>query len=95
MLPDLNFYILYLQCYLNIYLVSRTPADLGLTPESLLPPSLLPGTDFGLGADILLDSVEIQTFNSTAPPLCDVQLTLYPAGQGRGRLIFKLVSVNN
>ena len=66
MLPDLNFYILYLQCYLNIYLVSRTPADLGLTPESLLPPSLLPGTDFGLGADIFHRSVEIQTFNSTA-----------------------------
>ena len=56
-----------MQCYLNIYLVSRTPADLGLTPESLLPPSLLPGTDFGLGADILLDSVEIQTLDSPSP----------------------------
>ena len=95
MLPDLNFYIMYLQHNLNIYLVSRTPADLGLTPESLLPPSLLPGTDFGLGADIFHRSVEIQTFNSTVPLLCDVQLTLYPADQGRGRWIFKFLSVNN
>ena len=70
MLPDLYCYHLYLQrYYLNIYLVSRTPADLGLTPESLLPPSLLPGTDFGLGADIFLDSVEIQTL-TLAPLFC-------------------------
>ena len=67
MLPDLIVGFVSIQRYLNIYLVSRTPADLGLTPESLLPPSLLPGTDFGLGADIFLDSVEIQTLDSPSP----------------------------